>query len=249
LSDRTVIVIGLGEVGKPLLRILGKCYPCVGVDLQPCEVDRDCDVLHICYPFHGIEFVTTTTEYISKYRPTVVVVNSTVPPGTTRQIQRAVGDIPVVYSPVRGKHSKMEADMLHYAKFVGGLDTLAIRRVVEHFERAGFRCQLFRTPEIAELSKLLETSWLGILVAWAQEVERFAKRYGAAYEEVNAFIKEIDFLPSHIVPGYIGGHCVMPNIAILQRHFTSELLDAVVHSNIAKQADMAAQHTPEVLSR
>jgi UDP-N-acetyl-D-mannosaminuronate dehydrogenase len=128
----------------------------------------------------------------------------------------------------------MENDMLRYAKFVAGSDEKAVREALRHFERAGFRLNTFRTPEIAEVSKLIETSWLGMLVAWAQEVERFAARYGGGFEEVNSFVKEIECLPSHIFPGWIGGHCVMPNIAILRKQFRSALLDAIVESNRAK---------------
>jgi len=32
----------------------------------------------------------------------------------------------------------------------------------------------------------------------------------------------------------IGGHCVMPNIAILRQHLQSDFLEAVVNSNQAK---------------
>ena len=236
-NEGIVIVVGIGEVGKPLLRILSRCYSCVGVDIDPVEVDRHCNVLHICYPFQSGDFVKVTTKYINKYQPDLTVINSTVPPGTTRQIQSQVGQSPVVYSPIRGKHVNMENDMLRYAKFVAGSDAGAVQQALRHFERAGFQPNSFRTPEIAELSKLIETSWLGVLIAWAQEVERFAARYGASFEEVNAYVKEVDFLPSHVFPGYIGGHCVMPNIAILRTQFQSALLDAIVESNRAKQME------------
>ena len=59
--------------------------------------------------------------------------------------------------------------------------------------------------------------------------------YGASFEEVNAFIQEVEFLPSHIFPGWIGGHCVMPNIELLQESIQSQFLDAVVRSNAKKE--------------
>jgi hypothetical protein len=57
---------------------------------------------------------------------------------------------------------------------------------------------------------------------------------------VNAFIKEIDFLPSHIFPGRIGGHCVMPNIALLRKKFPSAFLEAVIESDKAKERELSA---------
>jgi UDP-N-acetyl-D-mannosaminuronate dehydrogenase len=189
--------------------------------------------LHVCYPFHIPDFVGTTISYIQKYDPKLTIINSTVAPGTTRRVQELV-PTPVVYSPVRGKHAKMESDLLKYRKFVAGFHPQATQEAAEHFGLAGFQTSRFSTPEIAEVSKLVETTWLGLLVGWAQEVERIAGPYGGTYEEVNTFIEEIGFLPSHVFPGHIGGHCVMPNIAILREKFPSKFLEAITESNETK---------------
>ena len=239
VSNEIVVVAGLGEVGKPLLQILSRSYECAGVDLAPIEIQRPCSVLHVCYPFQLQDFTGTTLSYIQKYRPALTIINSTLGVGTTRKVQEQVST-PVVYSPVRGKHAKMEQDMLHYQKFVAGFDEQSTQRAADHFARAGFAVAKFRTPEVGELSKLVETTWLGVLIGWAQEVERMAVDCGASYEEVNAFIKEISFLPSHVFPGRIGGHCVMPNIAILRKVVSSKLLDAVVDSNETKEQELRA---------
>lgn len=234
MSKEIVIVAGLGEVGQPLLRLLNQAYECVGIDVVPVEIDRPCAVLHICYPFQIKDFVGTTVAYIHNYQPSLTIINSTVAIGTTRSVQQRV-DKPVVYSPVRGKHAKMEQDMLRYQKFVAGADERSNQQAAQHFAAAGFKVASFSSPEAGELSKLLETTWLGILVGWAQEMERMAAECSASYDEVNAFMKEIDYLPTNVFPGYIGGHCVMPNIAILRNRFASEFLEAVVGSNEAKR--------------
>lgn len=236
MTEEIVIVAGMGEVGRPLLRILSRTYECRGLDVSPVPINRPCSVLHVCYPFQIQDFVSTTVSYIKKYQPRLAIINSTLCVGTTRKVQERV-DQPVVYSPVRGKHAGMEQDMLRYRKFVAGFDAQSTRQAAHHFVGAGFEVETFRTPEVGELSKLVETSWLGILISWAQEVERMAAECGASYEEVNGFIQEISFLPSHIFPGPIGGHCVMPNIGILRDRFPSKLLDAVVESNQAKEQE------------
>ena len=159
------------------------------------------------------------------------MINSTVAPGTTEAVQERSGGQPVAYSPVRGKHAHMERDMLRYKKFVGGNDAQTTAEAVKHFAGAGFKTGTFPSSRIAEVAKLLETTYFGILIGWAQEVERISAHHGAAFKDVNAFIEEIDFLPSHIFPGVIGGHCVMPNIRILQQSDPSAFLEAVVESN------------------
>ena len=233
-----VVIVGLGEVGGPLSRILGRSFECAKVDILPVGIGIPCSVLHICYPFQIPDFVKTTVDYINKYKPALTIINSTVAPGTTRRVQEAVGDRPVAYSPVRGKHVRMETDMLRYKKFVGACRSDALEMAIDHFTQAGFDTGRFRNPELAEVSKLLETTYLGMLIGWAQEVERIAAGYGGTFEDVNAFVEEIDFLPHWTFPGVIGGHCVMPNIAILRSLLQSDFLDAVVKSNAAKQSEM-----------
>ena len=237
MSNETVIIVGMGEVGRPLFEILSRKYKTVGVDIAPQAADERCSVLHICYPFQIPDFVATTVSYIGKYQPQVAIINSTLAVGTSRKVQDQT-DTPVVYSPVRGKHIKMVQDMMHYRKFVAGFTEASTKQAEQHFAAAGFGVESSRTPEVLELSKLLETTWLGMLIGWAQEIERIAAECGASYEEVNAFIKEIGFLPSHTFPGRIGGHCVMPNIAILRGRFTSKFLDAVYESNQKKEQEL-----------
>jgi hypothetical protein len=59
---------------------------------------------------------------------------------------------------------------------------------------------------------------------------------------VGKFFREIAYLPNVLFqPGYIGGHCVMPNIALLQTRFQSEFLEVMKRSNEARKAEMAAQ--------
>jgi UDP-N-acetyl-D-mannosaminuronate dehydrogenase len=132
----------------------------------------------------------------------------------------------------------METDMMLYKKFVAASSPQIAQEAAWHLAQAGFKTAIFRTLEIGELSKLLETTYLGVLIGWAQEVERFAERYGGTAEEVSAFIQEIDFLPSHIFPGHIGGHCVMPNIEILRTQLSSRFLDAIVESNELKHQQL-----------
>ena len=46
-----IVIVGLGEVGKPLLEIIKTRHEVFGVDIDlAAPVDR-CDVMHICFPF------------------------------------------------------------------------------------------------------------------------------------------------------------------------------------------------------
>lgn len=245
MGNEVTIVVGLGEVGGPLYDILQKSYKCVGVDLEPVAVATPCSVLHVCIPFQIADFVGTASDYIAKYKPHLTIINSTVVPGTTQALAARSGSR-VVYSPVRGKHARMRSDMMRYRKFVGADNPADRDAAIAHFSGAGFRTAAFPNSAIGEISKLLETTWLGVLVGWAQEAERLAGEYGGTYEQVNAFIEEVDFLPHHITPGVIGGHCVMPNIEILRSVYKSPHLEAIVDSNERKKTREQAVEPVEV---
>ncbi len=230
------IVLGLGEVGRPLLAVLQRVHPVEGVDLPARDVRARVDLMHVCYPFGIDDFAGVTAGYTSRYRPEVVVIHTTVPVGTTRVMQDAVG-VPVVHSPVRGKHARMERELLHYTKFVGAVDVEAAARVEAYFAQAGMRTRRLASPEATELAKLAETTYLGLLIAYAQDVDRMAREIGAPYDEIAAFFEEIAYLPPvRYFPGVIGGHCVMPNVALLRRIRPSRLLEAIEWSNELRKA-------------
>lgn len=230
-----VIVVGLGEVGRPLFELLSNSYRTVGVDVVPLneEIER-VDFLHVCYPYQIPDFVGETARYIERFHPNITVINSTVSVGTTRQIAERTGT-PVVNSPVRGKHARMLEELTSYTKFIGAMDPAAGEKAARHFQSAGLRTKVLSTPEATELAKLTETTYFGLMIAWAQEIERYCDKTGASYDEIVSFYDEIRFFPSvKYSPGIIGGHCVMPNIEILQKFTKSEILEAIQTSNRMK---------------
>jgi UDP-N-acetyl-D-mannosaminuronate dehydrogenase len=229
-----IVVVGLGEVGKPLYELASQYHETVGVDIAPARAIDGVDVLHICYPFQIKDFVGETARYIERYKPAVTVINSTVSIGTTRAVAERT-QTPVVNSPVRGKHARMPQDMRKYTKFVGALDRAAGEYVARHFESTGLKTRILSSPEATELAKLTETTYFGVMIAWAQEVERYCDNWRADYDQVVSFYDEIDFFPRvKYFPGVIGGHCVMQNIELLGRLGKSDLLAAIKSSNEMK---------------
>jgi len=236
-SDRTAtVVIGLGEVGRPLLDLLSESHnPTIGVDQADVMIEEKVSIMHLCYPFQNIEsFLQIAMDYTSKYDPAIIVINSTVAPGTTTKLQKRSG-VHCVYSPVRGKHARMHDELRRYQKFVAGSSEESVETVINHFSEAGIPTAKMSKPETLELAKLFETTYFGLLIAWAQDMDRFAKACGSDYLEAAKFFGEIDYLPRQIfLPGFIGGHCVMPNIGILATLAKSPLLSAIEEMNTRK---------------
>jgi UDP-N-acetyl-D-mannosaminuronate dehydrogenase len=235
--------------------LLTEHHNVVGVDIKPPvgSVGK-VDVLHVCYPFEIKDFVGETARYIDLFKPTLTVINSTVAIGTTRAIAQRTGAA-LAHSPVRGKHVRMLEELRKYTKFVGAMDPASGKRAAKHFESAGLKTKVLSAPEATELAKLTETTYFGVLIAWAQEIERYCDQTGQAYDEVVSFYEEISFFPAtKYFPGVIGGHCVMPNIEILRKFNDSPFLRAIQTSNRAKieresQREVSDQSIEAIRSR
>lgn len=221
------LVIGAGEVGSALAIVLN----CGKVDVGE-RWPNPVDVVHLCYPWDN-RFIKSALEYVEQYMPQLVVVHSTVAPGTTRAISESGKGVGVVYSPVRGRHP-LAADLRCYTKFVSSVDPVPQRAAVELLTEAGFNVKAMDTlvPETLELAKLFETTYSGLLIAYAQTMARYCEKKGASYWHAVEFFREIDYLPRVIFqPGWIGGHCIMLNVDILQGIDSNPLLWGIEKSN------------------
>ena len=234
-EQKSVVVVGLGEVGKPLHEIIARHHRVLGVDITPPqEKPNKVDVLHLCFPFDIRDFVGECARYIEMFKPALTIINSTVAVGTTRAVAERTGSA-VAYSPVRGKHIRMLEELCKYVKFVGATDARTGLEAAAHFESVGMKTRVLSAPEAAELAKLTETTFFGLMISWAQEVERYCDRSNLSYEEIVAFYEEIKFFPQvKYFPGVIGGHCVLPNIKILRQYDDSAILRAIQNSNQMK---------------
>jgi UDP-N-acetyl-D-mannosaminuronic acid dehydrogenase len=150
---------------------------------------------------------------------TTVSIETTVPVGTTRgrvapALEAASGlregaDFHVVFSPERIFSGRAIADLDRYPKIVGGLTAEGEARGIELY--ASFLDAEVRglgSAEAAELSKLAETTYRDINIAFANELARYADTLGV---DVLSVIDAANSQPySHVHrPGIaVGGHCI-----------------------------------------
>lgn len=235
MRNATTLVVGLGEVGSALSQMLRRTGHVLEHDIERREFDEPIGVMHLCVPFtRPADFQAIALSYIKRFEPELTIINSTVIPGTSRAIAERTS-APIAYSPVRGKHVRMAEDLLKYRKFVAGSDEKTATRAAEHFRAAGMTTQCISKLETLELAKLAETTYFGVLIAFAQELNRYANRVDGDYAEALDFFEEVDFLPrTKYYPGFIGGHCVIPNIELLRTVASSPMLEAVLESNLRR---------------
>tara|TARA_B100001105_G_C22329756_1_gene416402 strand:+ start:63 stop:833 length:771 start_codon:yes stop_codon:yes gene_type:complete len=225
------IVVGIGEIGKPILKLLSKGNIVVGFDSNSSLMDKrkferyknlKTSFLHITIPATD-KFINNVLKLYKKFQPECIVIHSTIKPGTTEELQGKL-PIPVIYSATRGVHKRMVYDLKRYTKFFA-ISTNAPRnkwastRYVKLMKRSGIKTKKMSKPETLELSKIIcDTSYLGWLVNYAQLSNMIAIKHGIDYDEMWSFSDEIQkFLGNRpkMFPGIIGGHCVIPNIDLI----------------------------------
>ena len=117
------IVVGLGEIGKPIFTLISKSFKTIGYDKNPKLItkpnrnymDLPTRFLHICIPYNK-SFDSNVKKLITKFSPKCIIIHSTIQPKTTSHLQSKL-DVPIIYSPIRGVHKRMLYDLKRYTKF------------------------------------------------------------------------------------------------------------------------------------
>lgn len=153
-------------------------------------------------------------------RGTTVAIETTVPVGTTRTrvtpgLAAASGLLPgvdfhVVFSPERVFSGRILQDLATYPKLVGGIDEAGERRGVELY--GAFLPDVEIRPmggaEAAELTKLAETTYRDINIAFANELARYADTLGVDVQRVIDAANSQPFSHIHRPGVAVGGHCI-----------------------------------------
>ena len=240
ISER-ILIIGLGEVGRPLYEILSEKFTDVyGYDSDRSKtihelkaIPKPIEIMHIAYPYTGGEFIDSTINYIRSFNPRLVIIHSSIPPRTTRLIQSKTNSI-IAYSPVRGKHPNLKEHLRFWTKWISAVNQAGIELAKRHLEEAGFKVKVAKDPESLELAKLWETIYRAAMIACWQEIHRISKDLGADIKVIAEFIQEVHKVLGDrplYYPDVIGGHCLIPNTRILAEIVDSDLLSFILKSN------------------
>ena len=235
----TDIILGMGEVGETLFNLLSeRKFDCVGIDTdsEKCKnysensTIENPEYLHICIPGELNEFVNITLDRISKVDGIkAVLVHSTVKPGTTQKIQEKT-DIPILFSPVRGVHRRFLEDIKKYTKFISSEKQIN-PNIKSDLEKRFQKIDWMSTTKTAELAKILvDTTYYGWLINYAQITKIICEKEGIDFDEMWKFADEIhENLGNRpkMYPGVIGGHCVIPNLDLIE----SEQLELIKKIN------------------
>jgi UDP-N-acetyl-D-glucosamine dehydrogenase len=151
-------------------------------------------------------------------RDQLIVLESTTFPGTTRDHMvplleesglRAGEDFALAFSPERVDPGRTDYTLRNTPKVVGGLTDVCTDRAVAVYSRICDDVVRVSTPEVAELSKLLENIFRSVNIALVNELAILADRMDIDIWEVidAASTKPYGFTRFEPGPG-MGGHCL-----------------------------------------
>lgn len=149
---------------------------------------------------------------------TLIVVESTIAPGTMRNIVvpaleqgsglKAGPDLHVGHCPERVMPGKLLHNITHYDRVVGGIDPAATERMLQLY-------RLFVTGELsptdmttAEVVKTTENAYRDVQIAFANEVARICQVVGADAWEVRKHVNRVEDRNMHMPGTGVGGHCI-----------------------------------------
>ena len=188
----------------------------------------DVDILNVCIPY--------TKDFVSivKDLPTpnwYTVIHSTVPVGTTEKFGHKF-----LHSPVRGVHPNLYEGLKTFVKFIGGDEQLA-EAYSGHLKTLGVETHICKDAKTTELSKLADTTYYGLCIAFTSDMKKLCDEYDLDFMEVmtkynNTYNEGYKKLgkPNVVRPvlyptDKIGGHCVIPNAKLLPR---TKLIDGIL---------------------
>ena len=233
MLNESVGIIGYGEIGKSIAKFYDN--PRIK-DLDRNDGLWGVDILHICIPYRS-NFVKIVRKEIMEIKPKLTIINSTVPPGTTKKIGGMT-----VHSPVRGTHPDLHESLKTFIKYVGADNKNAGGKARKHFAKIGIKTKMFIPSETTELGKLLSTTYYGLCIAFHGEANKLCEKYGVDFDQAmtdfnKTYNRDYPGLgrPEVVRPvlsapenDRIGGHCIIPNAEILKKHIKSHAIKLIL---------------------
>ena len=167
----------------------------------------------------------------------IVLVRSTVIPGTTRRFQEKYKNVTLVFNPEFLTERSAKFDFINQARFILGGDPEHTRKVAELFRiRFGSSTPTIETNfETAEFIKYMNNCYFATKVSFMNEMKLIADESGVDWQAaVDGFVRDGRVGHSHLaVPGPdgkygFGGSCFPKDIQALIKHSESVGVDSCV---------------------
>lgn len=251
---KKIAIVGMGVVGKGMKHLFEKRFDIVGYDIGgDREKVNGCDMAVICVPTpmkeNGSCDISAVEEVVSWLETPLILIKSTIPPGTTSMLREKYGK-KVNFSPEYmgessyftpyWKYPDPERAETHTFVIVGGKEASEILNVFMKVMSVDTKYMAVSAEE-AELTKYMENTFFATKVSFCNEFYDIAKLFGVDYKK----LRELWLLDSRINPNHTlvfedkrgyGGKCFPKDIAGIvdaseKKGYEPTLLKAVIKTN------------------
>lgn len=191
------------------------------------SIIKNADVISICVPTPlsktrepDMKYVISAADTVSRQlrKGQLIILESTTYPGTTREILlprvlkngfEAGKDVFIAFSPERVDPGNVKFSIKNTPKVVGGLTEDCTQIAAEFYRLFIDEVYPVSSPEVAEMTKLLENIFRAVNIALVNEIMLLCDRMGINVWEVidAAGTKPFGFMKFYPGPG-LGGHCI-----------------------------------------
>jgi len=244
-------IVGQGFVGNAVYQRWKKYY-----DVQTYDIDENkstsslhnlvmiCDTIFVCLPTpmknngecdlnileSSLFEINTLTEFEGKGSKTVII-KSTIPPGTTEQLNKQFKHLNILFNPEFLTERNAEEDYNNQNRIIIGGPRPQSTEVVRLFSKVFPKARIIKTHSTyAEMVKYMTNAFLSTKVSFANEIYQICEKVGTDYDKVVEYATLDERLgKSHwMVPGHdgdfgFGGHCFPKDLSALI-HLSEDLM-------------------------
>jgi len=239
---KKVGIIGQGFVGTAIKEGIDVYYDVLTYDLDSSKCNSDlrgliekCDIIFQCLPtpmkadgrcdLNIVRKSLYNIDKISSYnnKKPIVVIKSTVPPGTTELLNEENENLFVIFSPEFLTEANHIEDFKNQTRIILGGPRPHTTKVKTLLRRAFPRIPIVKTGyRTAEMVKYFLNNFLTMKVMFANEMHQICTEMGIDYDKVTEYsLYDQRVGPTHLaVPGPdgqfgYGGHCFPKDIAAM----------------------------------
>ena len=252
-------IIGQGFVGNAVYQKFKKYFKVNTYDIDKSKCNSTLKVvlnkskfIFVCLPTPmnsdgscNIAIVRDTLELISKScNGIIVIIKSTIPPGTTENLNKLFSNIQIVFNPEFLTERNSVSDYENQERIILGGPRPATTVLKQLFSRVFKNVHIIKTGSThAEFIKYFTNCFLATKVSFSNEMYELAESYKLDYDK----IVEYSTLDKRLgnthfnVPGPdgdlgFGGHCFPKDLNALinlsdKKHTTNNVLKAVLKTN------------------
>ena len=205
--------------------------------MQLADLVESCEVIFVCVPtpmnkdgscnidvVEGVikQINKLLTDWKSDKRP-IVVIKSTVPPGTTEKLHKKFKNVNVIFNPEFLTEANFIDDFKNQTRIILGGTRKGTNKLRQVYSKVFPTAHIIKTHStIAELVKYMTNSYLATKVSFANEMYQICEKFDMDYDKVveYATLDERLGVTHWSVPGPdgdfgFGGHCLPKDLSAL----------------------------------